>query len=67
VFGGQKRTLYDRIDATRLGALIYVLRVTFSDPSDYQPGAGKPQNPFGANMMAFASPEDLMKTNHSTL
>ncbi len=35
--------------------------VTFSDPSDYQPGAEKPQNPFGANMMAFTSPEDMMK------
>ena len=35
--------------------------VTFSDPSDYKLGAEKAQNPFGMNMMAFTSPEDLMK------
>jgi hypothetical protein len=35
--------------------------VTFSDPNDYKPGAEKPQNPFGPNMMAFTSPENMMK------
>jgi hypothetical protein len=29
--------------------------------NDYKPGAEKPLNPFGMNMMAFTSPEDLMK------
>ncbi|MGC1930066.1 MAG: hypothetical protein WA667_13900 [Candidatus Nitrosopolaris sp.] len=32
--------------------------LTFSDPSDCKPGAEKPLNP---SMMAFTSPEDLMK------
>ncbi|MFZ0513343.1 MAG: hypothetical protein WAM14_17180 [Candidatus Nitrosopolaris sp.] len=35
--------------------------LTFADPNDYKPGAEKPQNPFDPNMMAFTSPEDLMK------
>ena len=35
--------------------------VGFSDPSDYKPGSDKQQNPFWSNMMAFTSPEDLMK------
>ena len=37
--------------------------ITFSDPNDYKPGGGKAagQNPFGPNVMAFTSPEDLMK------
>ena len=35
--------------------------VTFSDPNDAKPGAERPQNPFGPNMMAFTSPEDMMK------
>jgi hypothetical protein len=29
--------------------------------NDYKPGAEKTPNPFGMNMMAFKSPEDLMK------
>ena len=32
--------------------------VTFSDPNDYKSGAEKP---FGANITAFTSPEDMMK------
>jgi hypothetical protein len=32
-----------------------------SDPNDFKPGSEKPQNPFGPNMMAFTSPEDMMK------
>lgn len=35
--------------------------VTYSNPNDFKAGADRPQNPFGANMMAFTSPEDLMK------
>ena len=35
--------------------------VTFSDPNDYKPGGEKPQNPFGPNLMAFTSPEEMMK------
>jgi hypothetical protein len=35
--------------------------VTFTDPNDHKPDAGKQQNPFGQNMMAFTSPEELMK------
>src|SRR6266571_8737407 len=35
--------------------------ITFTDPNDYKPGPEMPQNPFGPNMMAFTSPEDLMK------
>jgi len=37
------------------------LYVTFSDPNYNKPGAEKPQNAFGTNMMAFTTPEDLMK------
>ena len=40
------------------GPYVYV---TFADPDDFKPGAEKPLNPFGPNMMAFTSPEDLMK------
>jgi hypothetical protein len=32
-----------------------------SDPNDYKQGGERQQNPFGPNMMAFTSPEDLMK------
>lgn len=37
--------------------------VTYANPNDYKAGAdrGPQSNPFGANMMAFMSPEDLMK------
>jgi hypothetical protein len=36
--------------------------VTYSNPNDFKAGTDRtPQNPFGANMMAFTSPEDLMK------
>ena len=59
MFGGQKRTFTIELKPLKTGSA-YV-HVTFSDPDDYKPGAGKPQNPFGANMMAFNSPEDMMK------
>lgn len=32
--------------------------ISFSDPSDYKPGAEKQQSP---NVMAFTSPDDLMR------
>src|SRR5215204_6284047 len=35
--------------------------ISFSDPSDYKPGSEKQQNPFGPNVMAFTSPDDLMR------
>ncbi len=37
--------------------------ITYANPNDFKAGADRgPQfNPFGANMMAFTSPEDLMK------
>jgi hypothetical protein len=35
--------------------------VSLTDPNDYKAGAERQQNPFGPNMMAFTSPEDLMK------
>src|SRR5437764_1149749 len=48
-----------RIEAAQDGnPYVYV---TFTDPNDYKAGAEKQQNPFGPNMMAFTSPEDLMK------
>jgi hypothetical protein len=54
----KKECIISRIEASQDGSpYVYV---TFSDPNDYKPGE-KPQNPFGMNMMAFTSPEDLMK------
>ena len=48
-----------KIEASQDGSpYVYV---TFSDPNDYKPGGEKQQNPFGGNMMAFTSPEDMMK------
>jgi hypothetical protein len=37
--------------------------VSYANPNDYKAGTDRspPFNPFGANMMAFTSPEDLMK------
>ena len=35
--------------------------VAFSDPSDYKPGAQKATEAFWSNMMAFTSPEDMIK------
>jgi hypothetical protein len=55
----KKDCVISKIEASQDGSpYVYV---TFSDPNDYKPGAEKPQNPFGANMTAFTSPEDLMK------
>jgi hypothetical protein len=51
--------IISRIEASQVGSpYVYV---TLADPNDFKPGAEKPQNPFGPNMMAFTSPKDLMK------
>ncbi len=50
-----------KIEASQDGSpYVYV---TYANPNDFRAGADRPQsmNPFGANMMAFTSPEDLMK------
>ena len=48
-----------RIEASQDGSpYVYV---TYANPNDFKAGAEKPQNPFGPNMMAFTSPEDMMK------
>jgi hypothetical protein len=53
----KKECVVSRIEASQDGSpYVYV---TFSDPNDYKPGAERPQNPFGMNMMAFTSPEDF--------
>ena len=50
--------MISRIEATQDGSpYVYV---SFSDPSEFIAGNDKP-SPFGPNMMAFTSPEDLMK------
>jgi hypothetical protein len=55
----KKDFFVSKIEASQDGTpYIYV---TFSDANDYKPGGEKQQNPFGPNMMAFTSPEDLMK------
>ena len=55
----KKDFIISKIEASQDGTpYIYV---TFSDVNDYKVGGGKQQNPFGPNMMAFTSPEDLMK------
>jgi hypothetical protein len=54
-----KEFIISKIEASQEGApYVYV---GFSDASDYKPGSDKQQNPFVSNMMAFTSPEDLMK------
>ena len=55
----KKEYIISRIEASQDGSpYVYV---AFTDPNDYKPGSDKQQNPFGQNMMAFTSPEDLMK------
>jgi hypothetical protein len=55
----KKEFVISRIEASQDGSpYIYI---TFSDPNDYKSGEKKQQNPFGPNVMAFTSPEDLMK------
>ena len=51
--------MISRIEASQDGTP-YVF-VTFADPTDFKADSEKQQNPFGPNMMAFTSPEDMMK------
>ena len=52
--------IVSRIEASQDGSpYVYV---TYANQNDFKAGADRtPQNPFGPNMMAFTSPEDLMK------
>ena len=56
----KKDFIVSRIEASQDGSpYVYV---AFSDPNDYKPERQQQQqNPFGPNVMAFTSPEDLMK------
>src|SRR5437667_11515350 len=55
----KREYVVSRIEASQDGApYVYV---AISDPNDYRQDGEKQQNPFGPNMMAFTSPEDLMK------
>jgi hypothetical protein len=55
----KKDFVISRIEASQDGApYVYI---ALNDPNDFKPGSEKPQNSFGPNMMAFTSPEDLMK------
>ena len=55
----KKDFVISRIEASQDGApYVYI---ALNDPNDFKPGAEKSQNPFGPNMMAFTSPENLMK------
>src|SRR5436305_9793314 len=51
--------IVSRIEASQDGSpYVYV---TYANPNDFKAGAERPPNPFGPNMMAFTSREDLMK------
>ena len=55
----KKDFVISKIEASQDGApYVYI---ALSDPNNLKPGAEKQQNPFDPNMMAFTSPEDLMK------
>jgi hypothetical protein len=55
----KKNFVVSRIEASQDGSpYVYV---SLTDPNDYKAGTESTQNPFGPNMMAFTSPEDLMK------
>ena len=54
-----------RIEASQDGSpYVYV---TLTDHNDYKGGTERTQNPFGPNMMAFTSPEDMMKNLPKTM
>jgi hypothetical protein len=55
----KKDCIISKIEASQDGSPY--MYVTISEPNDYKPSAEKPQYPFGPNMIAFTSPEDLMK------
>lgn len=52
----KKDFIISKIEASQDGAPY--IHITFSDPNDYK---SSERQPFGPNMMAFTSPEDLMK------
>ena len=55
----KKEFIVSRIEASQDGSpYIYI---TFNDANDYKSGERQQQNPLGTNVMAFTSPEDLMK------
>jgi hypothetical protein len=55
----KKEFIVSRIEASQDGSpYIYI---TFNDANDYKSGERQQQNPSGTNVMAFTSPEDLMK------
>jgi hypothetical protein len=57
----KKDFVISRIEASQDGApYVYI---ALNDSNDFKPGAEKQQNPFGANMMAFTSPEDPLNVN----
>jgi hypothetical protein len=55
----KKDYIVSRIEASQDGTPYVYVAVT--DPNDYKQGGERQQNPSGPNMMAFTSPEDLMK------
>ena len=53
----KKDFVISRIEASQDGSpYVYMALI---DPNDYKAGAETVQNPFGPNMMAITSPEDL--------
>ena len=55
----KKEFIVAKIEASTDGSpYIYV---SFKDPNEYLKAGDKQMNPFGSNVMAFTSPEDLMK------
>ena len=55
----KKDCVISKIEASQDGSpYVYV---TLTDPNDYKAGAERQQNPFGADMTAFTSPEEMMK------
>ncbi len=55
----RKEFIVSKIEAAQDGSpYVYI---GFIDPNDYKSGEAKQLNPFGPKMMAFSSPEDLMK------
>ena len=55
----RKQFIVTKIEAAQDGSpYVYIGLV---DPNDYKSGETKQLNPFGPRMMAFSSPEDLMK------
>ncbi|MGA9910067.1 MAG: hypothetical protein WBP84_07640, partial [Nitrososphaeraceae archaeon] len=55
----RKEFIVTKIEAAQDGSpYVYIGLI---DPNDYKSGEAKQLNPFGPRMMAFSSPEDLMK------